>query len=610
MASASPRFTWCACRKHKIPSKDTHELCLHCLGIQHAKEAVLEYGKCPHCAKMDWSTCINRLTKVQEVIYRENQLKKSEAAQSESQPKPETSLVPVSESKAIKDTAPVPPTSAPPHTTSVPSSTVPVMFTILSPPPAQMEANNSMLRGTRMPPLAAQQPAASNVGQLGVEHVRVAHSCKRKHSSACHSRCSKRLKRSHGSHRHRCSPSSSSSSSSSPCWSGSDSSGSRKKRRVQRSRPERQQGRLLEAVQQKLEAQQQAMQAQWMLLEKRIQALEKRGTESTSAVTTPSAACTVLPTATTSAPGSSQARDREAEQRVESGLSADVSVREAAISAVVKQEEEAITVMAGAEGEEASEVDAEDVPLLPSDPVSRQDVLSTTELQALIGRAAKYLGISFPSTSAGSSSLDPTMVPEFEDLVQTSWSNPASSPPFREVFSKMYRLHECQASAYDRMPQVNRFMSAIFQAVKPTENKEVSAPAERWRFTETLTERVYQTAGMLARTTNYLRYLSDYQKRLLVEITEDRSAQRFLTVLNELKLIGEYTFQLSSHQAELSGRVMASSVAIRRQIWMAKTNYTDALKATVADLPFVVSHTFGASTGTAPSETVCKQEAL
>ncbi|KAJ8346796.1 hypothetical protein SKAU_G00281970 [Synaphobranchus kaupii] len=601
MASASPRFTWCTCRKHKIPSKDTHELCLHCLGIQHAKEAVLEYGKCPHCAKMDWSTCINRLTKVQEVIYRENQLKKTEAAQSDSQPKPESSLVPVSESKAIKDTAPILRTPVALNTPSMPSSTVPVMFTILSPPPAQMEANNSVLRGTHVPPLAVQQPASSSLSQSGAEHVRVAHSCKRKHFSACHSRCSKRPKRSHGSHRRRRSPSSSSSSSSSPCWSGSDSSCSRKKKRSRRGCMERQHGRLLEVVQQKLEAQQQAVQVQWTLLEKRIEALEKRQTEPMGNVTAPSTACTTLPTAVAPAPGSLQGGGREAELREESGPSADMLTRVPAISTVVKQEEETVSVTASAEREEA---------LLPDDPTSRQDVLTAAELQALIGRATKYLGVSFPSTSAGSGSLDPTMVPEFEDLVQSTWSNPASSQPFREVFSKMYRLHECQAPAYDRMPQVNRFMSAIFQAVKPTENKEASVPAERWRFTETLAERVYQTAGMLARTANYLRYLSDYQKRLLVEITEDRPAQRFVTVLNELKLIGEFTFQLSSHQAELTGRVMASSVAIRRQIWMAKTNYTDALKATVADLPFVVSHTFGASTGTAPSETVCKQEAL
>lgn len=607
MASASPRFTWCTCRKHKIPSKDTHELCLHCLGIQHAKEAVLEYGKCPHCAKMDWSTCINRLTKVQEVIYRENQLKKSEAAQSESQPKPETSLVPVSDPKVIKCPPPVPPTPAPLNNTSVASSTVPVMFTILSPPPPQMEANSGVLRGAHVPPLAVQQPAASGLGQSGT------HSCKRKHFSACHSRCSKRQKRGHGSHRRRRSPSSSSSSSSSLCWSGSESSCSRmkkKKKRSRRGREEGQHGRLLEVVQQKLEAQQQAVQLQWTLLEKRIEALEKRGPQPSAAGSAPSsAACVALPTAVAVAPGCSQGGEREAEPRAESGPSADVPTRESAISTVVKLEEEAVTVMAGAEREEASEGDMEDAPLLPDDPRT-QDVLSATELQALISRAAKYLGVTFPSTSNGPGSLDPTMVPEFEDLVQSTWSNPASSQPFREVFAKMYRLHECQAPAYDRMPQVNRFMSAIFQAVKPTENKEASVPAERWRFTETLAERVYQTAGMLARTANYLRYLSDYQKRLLVEITEERSAQRFLTVLNELKLIGEFTFQLSSHQAELSGRVMASSVAIRRQIWMAKTNYTDALKATVADLPFVVSHTFGAGTGSASSETMCKQEAL
>ncbi|KAJ8390036.1 hypothetical protein AAFF_G00111970 [Aldrovandia affinis] len=560
MASSSPRFTWCSCRKHKIPSKDPHERCLHCLGIQHAKEAVLEYGRCPHCAKMDWSTCINRLTKVQEVIYRENQLRKSEAAQLDRQPKPESALVPVSQSKAAKDPAPFLPTPVPLTTTPAPPSTIPVMFTILSPPTGQLEANHSVLRGAHMPPLAVPPPGLppSALGQAAPEAEPPPPPPTLPSSSSSLS---------------------SSSSSSSPHWSGSDDSScsrrqqkKRKRRRKssrQGGRQERQQhGRLLEAVQQKLEAQQQAAQAQWSLLEQRIEALERRGVGSVGAGPVGAVTVSAVPVSPMAlGPGSSQGGEREAGRREESGDTA--ALRQPALSTVVKQEEEPCSVSAGAEGEEPSEGEAEEAPLLPDDPVSRQDVLTAAELQALIARAA-------------------------------------NSQPFREVCSKMYRLHDCQAPAYDRMPQVNRFMSAIFQAVKPSENKEASVPAERWRFTETLAERVYQTAGMLARTANYLRYLSDYQKRLLVEITEDRPAQRFVTVLNELKLIGEFAFQLSSHQAELSGRVMASSVAIRRQIWMAKTNYTDALKATVADLPFVVSHTFGA--GTAPSDTVCKQE--
>ncbi|XP_070990504.1 uncharacterized protein [Oncorhynchus clarkii lewisi] len=139
------------------------------------------------------------------------------------------------------------------------------------------------------------------------------------------------------------------------------------------------------------------------------------------------------------------------------------------------------------------------------------------------------------------------MVPEFEDLVQSSWPNPASLKPYTELFSKMYRLHDCQSPAYNQIPQVNCIMSAIFQAIKPTENKEALVPAVRLRFTETLVEKMYQTASMLAKTANYLRYLSDYQRRLLLENTEDRSAQSFVAILSELKIIVQFTLQLSSH---------------------------------------------------------------
>lgn len=357
-------------------------------------------------------------------------------------------------------------------------------------------------------------------------------------------------------------------------------------------------GELVEVVQQRLEAQQQAVQLQWALLEKRIEALERRGSEATFSV--PSQTAQLNPS-TSQAPISSQELQRDM-----SSSAGEQLVTESISRTIVKQEEEPSSISSASRPLSDGEGDASQS---TEGSISNQDLLAAKELQSLIVRAAKYLGIDFPSASANPCSPPhPTMLPEFEELVQSSWQNPASSKPYREVFSNMYRLHDCQSPAYDQMPQVNCFMSAIFQAVKPIENKETQAPAERWRFTETLVEKMYQTAGMLAKTANYLRYLSDYQRMLLVEITEDHPAQRFVAVLNELKLIGQFTLQLSSHQAELSGRVMSASVAVRRQVWMAKTNYTDSLKATVADLPFVVSQSYGVGSGPISSGTVCKQE--
>ncbi|KAM4635099.1 uncharacterized protein ACJ7VT_005978 [Polymixia lowei] len=602
MATSSPRFTWCTCRKHKIPVKDTHELCLHCLGIQHAKEAVLEYGKCPHCAKMDWSTCINRLTKVQEVMHRESQQKKYEATQSDVQPKPETTSAPVGKAKPKKDPVPAVPPSCLPTSIPAHSSTMPVMFTILSPPPTETGASSSLSKGSFLSQLAIQQTADSNstMSQPG-SHVLTTSSHKRHRFSSCHSHCSKRSKRSRVGHRRR----RSSPSSSSQCWTSDDSCASGPGRRSQREsrrggRADRRHGELVEVVQQKLEAQQQAVQLQWALLEKRIEALERRGPEAALSIHTQTAH---------HYPSIFQASTSSQELRRDmSSLPDEHQVTESFSRAIVKREEEPSSIssasrpLSNEEGEEGASQSIESS-------ISNQDLLAAKELQSLIARAARCLGVDFPSTSANPCGPPyPTMLPEFEALVQSSWQNPASSKPYREVFSRMYRLHDCQSVAYDQMPKVSCFMSAIFQAVEPTQNKETQAPAEQWRFTETLVEKMYQTAGMLAKTANYLRYLSDYQRRLLVEITEDHPAQRFVEVLNELKLIGQFTFQLSSHQAELSGRVMSASVALRRQVWMAKTNYTDSLKATVADLPFVVSHTYGGGSGPSSTGTACKQE--
>lgn len=598
MASSSPRFTWCACRKHKIPSKDTHELCLHCLGIQHAKEAVLEYGKCPHCAKMDWSSCINRLTKVQEVMHRESQQRKHEAAQAGAQPKPETTTAPVSEAKPVQDavcsTQPAPhPVAVTPGPTS---STMPVVFTILSPPPVPAESNANVVKGPFLSHVAIQQSADSTPSlSYQSSHPLSTSSHKRKRLSKCHSRCSKHSSRNYG-HRRRCS----SSSSSSPFWSSSDSSclsALREKQRRREARrfqkPKELHDRLLQVVEQKLEAQQQAMQIQWALMERRLEALEKRDSE------TPACRAVHAPQPSTSSQGE--------EQRDWSGSTSDAVVTGSIPLTIIKQEEEASSVLLASKPDAAPEAEREGESSHPEGAVSKQDILTAKELQNLIARAAKYLALTFPKTSPNLP--DPTMAPEFEELVQSTWPNPASSKPFRDVCSEMYTLNESQAPAFERMPQVNGFMSAIFQAVKPTENKEQGVLADRWRLTEMLTEGTYQTAGMLAKTANYLRYLSDYQQRLLVEITEDHPAQRFVTVLNELKLIGQFSHQLSSHQAELSGRAMAASVAIRRQVWMAKTNYTDSLKATVADLPFVVSQSVGVSSGGSSSgDNLCKLE--
>ncbi|KAJ7987302.1 hypothetical protein DPEC_G00337320 [Dallia pectoralis] len=608
MATSSPRFIWCDCRKHKILVKDTHERCLHCLGIQHAKEAVLEYGKCPHCAKMDWSTCINRLTKVQEIMHRENQQRKYEAAQSEVQPKPETTSAPIREPKPEADTIPSMPSLQLSSSTPAHSSTMPVLFTILSPPPAQIGANSSNPKANFLSQLAIQQSADSTPSMSqSSSHMHNSSSRKRHYFSSHHTR-SKRSKRSHGSHRRRCSPSSSSSSS---YWTSDEDNfcPSGKGRRSQResqqtAHSERRHRELMEVVQQRLETQQKAVQLQWAVLEKRIDALERRDAEAVVSFST------AAPTVNLHTSITQTSTSQENELRDTSDSVCDQLVTESLPFTIVKQEEEPSSISSAYRP--LSDEEEEEASQSTEGPLSRQDLLAAKDLQSLIARAAKYLGIEFPNTPTGPSPPDPTMVQEFEDLVQSSWANPASSKPYRELFSEMYRLHDCQSPAYNQMPQVNGFMSAIFQAVKPTENKKAPVPAERWRFTETLVERMYQTAGMLAKTANYLRYLSNYQRRLLMDISGDHPGQSFVSVLNELKLIGQFTHQLSFHQAELSGRVMAASVAIRRQVWMAKTNYTDSLKATVADLPFVVSHTIGVSLASGPSSTgtVCKQEQL
>lgn len=557
MASSTVKFTWCSCRNYKIQSKDTHNKCLICLGIQHAKEAVLEYGKCPHCAKMDWSTCIKRLTKVQEVIHQEAQQRKNEASQTGIQAKlePVASSAMVKETKSVRVVSATPAVSETEHAAPAPSfSATPVMFTFLSPSLDRPDPNAAAVKGTYASHVALQHSLDSAASVAPTSTPSTSH--KRCHSSRCHPCYIRHSSRGCGRRRKR-SPTSSSCSS----WSSESSCESVQEKRARRETRNSaeipgQSDQLLKMVQQKLEAQQRAMQIQWSRMERRLDVLEKRSSNSV--------------------PNSEEMSQAFAVPQVDQGQQTGTATCSGSVllSNVVKQEDAPVEVSPALKSR------------LPLQVGSTQDVLASEELQNLIVRAAKHLGINFPKSQNGLP--HPIMVPEVEDLVQSTWSKPASSPPFRPVFSEMYKLHESQALPYDHMPQVHKLMSAIFQAVTPTRNGEEPVPPEDWRFTEALAENSYQTGGMLAKTTNYLRYLSDYQKHLLAEISENPTPQRLTDVLGELQLIAEFTFQLSSHQAELSGRIMAASVAVKRQIWMAKTNYTDSLKATFGDLPFVV----------------------
>lgn len=557
MASSMVKFTWCSCRNYKIQSKDTHEKCLICLGIQHAKEAILEYGKCPHCAKMDWSTCIKRLTKVQEVIYQEAQQRKNEASQTGIQPKfePVVSSATVKGAKSVKVVSATPTVSQTENAAPAPSfSTAPVMFTLLSPSLDVPDPNAATVNGAYVSRVGLQHkldsaPSAAPASMPSTSH-------KRRRSSRCHPCCMKHSSRGCG-RRRKHSPSSPSSSHTS--WSSESSCESVREKRARREKRNyaninRQSDQLLMMVQQKLEAQQRAMQVQWSVMERRLDVLEKRSS--------------------TDVPNSAETSNVFTTSQVDQGQQTGTSSGSVPLLNAVKQEDGPVDI---------SHALNSSLPLRVS---SMQEVLTSEELQNLIVRAAKRLGIDFPQSQ--NDSLHPIMVPEFEDLVQSTWSNPASSQPFRPVFSELYKLHESQAPPYDHMPEVNKLMSAIFQAVMPTRNREQPVSPGHWRFTDALAENSYQTAGMLAKTANYLRYLSDYQKGLLAEISENPTSQTLTDVLSELKLIGEFTFQLSSHQAELSGRIMAASVAVKRQISMANTNYTDSLKATFADLPFAV----------------------
>ncbi|KAK3527522.1 hypothetical protein QTP86_024297 [Hemibagrus guttatus] len=557
MASSTVKFIWCSCRNYKIQSKDTHEKCLICLGIQHAKEAVLEYGKCPHCAKMDWSTCIKRLTKVQEVIHQEAQQRKNEASQNGIQPKlePVASSAPVKEAKSVRVVSAAPIVSETENAAPAPSfSTAPVMFTLVTPSMDRPDPNAAAVKGTYLSHVALQHTLDSAPSVAPTSTPSISH--KRRHSSRCHPCCMRHSSRGCG-RRRKQSPSSSECSS----WSSDSSCESVREKRTRRemrssAKLDRKRGQLLKMVQQKLEVQQRAMQVQWSTMERRLNVLEKRSSND-------------VPNSAESSQVSTMSQVDQGQQTGTAACSGSVSSLNA-----VKQEDGPIDI---------SRVSKSSLPPRVS---SVQEVLTSEELQNLIVRAAKHLGINFPESQNGSP--HPVMVPEFEDLVQSTWSKPVSAQPFRPVFSEFYKLHESQDTHYDHIPQVNKLMSAIFQAVTPASTREQSVPPEPWRFTEELAENSYQTAGMLAKTANYLRYLSDYQKRLLAETSENPTPQRLQSVFSELKLIGEFTFQLSSHQAELSGRIMAASVAVKRQTWMAKTNYTDSLKATFADLPFVI----------------------
>lgn len=558
MAGQTAKYILCACRGFKIESKDTHDKCLLCLGIQHAKEAVLEYGKCPHCAKMDWNTCIKRLTKVQEVIHQESQRRKMNEAQIAVQT---TSRV--DEGNPGKVASVTLTTSKAQMTSPSTSSTTPAR----TPFPSALcvlENNAGTVNGDFVLHSSSQQTTAPSDEHEKPTYPISCTSHKKHHSSRCSS-----CRRRGCEKKHSPSPSSSSQSSSE-----SLSLSLKEKRAKRQSRKsaemEKQHWQLLHLVQQKLETHQRAMQIQWGTLENRLNVLERRGISDALVHSDPAENILTI------------------SQGQQVGLVNQFAGTDGVTNLVVVKEEDMSTdtprfSVHGGGGGVFYEPSIEEAP--------RKDVILSSNLQDLVIRATRYLGVEFPRLP-NDEPMHPIMKPEFEELVQCSWSSPANSKAFSSELSDIYKLNEWQSPAYDQMPKVNKFMTTILQAVHSTKNKE-SPSADHLKLraiTEGLVKNAYQAAGMLVKTANYLHYLTDYQNRLLEETSKVSGHQRLTEVLEELRLIGHFTFRLSSHQAELSGRIMAASVAISRNVWMANISCSDSLKQTILDLPFVFDH--------------------
>ncbi|XP_062844920.1 uncharacterized protein LOC134303437 [Trichomycterus rosablanca] len=590
MSGSTAKYMWCSCRTYKIEAKDTHDKCLLCLGIQHAKEAVLEYGKCPHCAKMDWNTCIKRLTKVQEVIHLEAQQRKTEETQTgvraNSEPVAVTTRVNKVQTEKVASAAL---TASQAEMTSPPSSSsaVPAM-TLFSSSPGVSENDAALLKGDFVPQASLQQTAdQAPSGEHEKSACPVPFTSHKKHRSSRCTSCRRRHCRSCCCKKKR-SPSSSCSSSRSSSECLSEPLKEKRAKRESRKSAEmgRQHWQLLDFVHQKLETQQRAMQVQWSTLENRLNALERKGISDVLANPDPAENVLTISQGQQTGPVTHFA-----------GTGCVVA------SVVVKQEDRSRDIPCfSLHGEGGASLH----PGINEAP--RKDVLVSKDLQDLIIRAAKHLGVEFPRSPNGDP-LHPIMKPEFEEFVQFSWSSPANSKAFSTELSDLYKLHERQSPAYDHMPKVNKFMTTILQAVHSTKNK-VSPSADHIKLrsiTEGLVENAYEAAGMLAKTANYLHYLSDYQNSLLEETSKVPGHQRLTEVLEELKLIGHFMFQLSSHQAELSGRVMAASVVVSRYVWMANTNCPDSLKQTILDLPFVVDYTDGEN-GASTSDATCAQK--
>ncbi|XP_028664711.1 uncharacterized protein LOC114657120 [Erpetoichthys calabaricus] len=320
-----------------------------------------------------------------------------------------------------------------------------------------------------------------------------------------------------------------------------------------------QQFQLLEVIQQHLNSEEQSMQEQWKAWVDRVVELEQRASESS-----PSGQLSLRET-------SSPYGNQTLHLRKGSTPTQD-SPPSLPINIMHLDGHPDLTVV------DDGAASSTEVNLWPSNLPDDVNLLSS-ELHSLVRRASEFAGI------VVSDGTGPEMVPEFESLVQSTWSNPASARPFRDVHSKLYLMSENQGHLYCQMPPLSMLVPSMFQTRELKDNDKSN---KKFRGIENLAEKVYQTGAMLVRVTNYLRYLSDYQERLLCELTEETTVPRSQAILSELQLIGKFSFQLSCHQAELSGRAMAFSVAIRRQVWVHKTENKKQCKVTLADWPFMI----------------------
>lgn len=114
----------------------------------------------------------------------------------------------------------------------------------------------------------------------------------------------------------------------------------------------------------------------------------------------------------------------------------------------------------------------------------------------------------------------------------------------------------------------------------------VNPPDKESKHLDFIGKRTFSSAGSLARISNTQILMCNYQFELLEKAMEYSKNEEFQKFMEEAILSSRHILRSALDMADLSSRVMAQGVSLRRHAWLRPTGFRPDLQAKIEGLLF------------------------